>query len=89
MSESKEPAAADIPSRDPMFRAIVALLIADIVFGLGLAVFGAAVLDTRPIAFLGLAMALLGIAILAFYVAIGHRADHRAKVAAADPPKRD
>ena len=81
MSESKEPQAAEPPSRDPMYRAVVALLISDVVVGLGLAIFAAAVLDTRPIAFLGLAMALLGIAILAFYVAIGARADRRAKVA--------
>lgn len=89
MSESKDPQSAELPSRDPMYRAVVALLIADVVVGLGLAVFAAAVLDTRPIAFLGLAMALLGIAILAFYIAIGARADRRAKVANAETAQRD
>jgi threonine/homoserine efflux transporter RhtA len=89
MSESKEPEAGELPSRDPMYRAVVALLIGDVVVGLGLAVFAAAVLDTRPVAFLGLAMALLGIAVLAFYIAIGARADRRAKVADSGSAERD
>jgi uncharacterized membrane protein len=94
MSETREPEAAkalvgEPPTRDPMYRAVVALLIGDVVVGLGLAIFAAAVLDTRPIAFLGLAMALLGIAVLAFYIAIGARADRRAKVAAVETTKRD
>ena len=72
-----------------MYRAIVGLLIVGVVFGLGLAIFAEAVLEIRQIAFLGLAMALLGIAIQAFHIAIGHLADRRAKVAATETIKRD
>ena len=89
MSESKPPEAAEAPTRDPMYRAVVTLLIADIVVGLGLAIFGAMVLDTQPIAIVGLGMAVLGIAILAFYIAIGAKADRRSKVAATESAKRD
>lgn len=82
-------AAAGQPTRDPMYRVIVALLVVDVLLGLGLAVFGEAVLQIRQLAFVGLAMALIGIAILAFYIAIGHQADRRAKIAAAAARDRE
>ena len=89
MSESNGARVSTTPSRDPIYRTIVGLLIADVVMGLGLAVFAEAVLDIRPIAYLGLTMAVLGFAILAFYIAIGRRADRRAKVAGLDTFKRE
>lgn len=89
MSESNGAKESETPSRDPIYRAIVGLLIADVVMGLGLAVFAEAVLEIRPIAYLGVTMAVLGIAILAFYIAIGRRANRRAKVAGPDTIKRE
>lgn len=87
-SPDAEPKTAEAPpTRDPMYRAVVGLLIVDVVFGLGLAVFAEAVLEIRQIALLGLAMALLGIAILAFYVAVGRQSDRRAKTASQDSTK--
>jgi F0F1-type ATP synthase assembly protein I len=57
--------------RDPLYFVVILLLIADIVFGLGLAVFADRVIDFRPMAVVGLGLAGLGLGILAYFVLFG------------------
>jgi F0F1-type ATP synthase assembly protein I len=59
------------PKHDPLYFVVVLLLIADIVFGLGLAVFADKVIDFRPMAMVGLGLAGLGLGILAYFVLFG------------------
>jgi F0F1-type ATP synthase assembly protein I len=57
--------------REPLYFVVILLLIADIVFGLGLAVFADRVMDFRPMAVGGLGLAGLGLGILAYFVLFG------------------
>jgi hypothetical protein len=57
--------------REPLYFVVIILLIADIVFGLGLAVFAERVIDFRPMAVVGLGLAGLGLGILAYFVLFG------------------
>jgi len=67
-----EPTAKARPApREPLYFVVVLLLIADIVFGLGLAVFADKVIDFRPMAVVGLGLAGLGLGILAYFVLLG------------------
>jgi len=59
------------PKREPLYFVVLILLIADIVFGLGLAVFAEKVIDFRPMAVVGLGLAGLGLGILAYFVLFG------------------
>jgi hypothetical protein len=68
-----EPASAKAPGsqREPLHFVVVVLLIADIVFGLGLAVFAEKVLEFRPMAIMGCGLAALGLGVLAYFVLFG------------------
>ena len=57
--------------REPLHFVVVFLLIADIVFGLGLAVFAEKVLAFRPMAIMGCGLAALGLGVLAYFVLFG------------------
>jgi len=57
--------------REPLHFVVILLLIADIVFGLGLAVFAERVLAFRPMAIMGCGLAALGVGILAYFVLVG------------------
>ncbi|HVY99632.1 MAG TPA: hypothetical protein VHA35_09030 [Dongiaceae bacterium] len=57
--------------REPLYFVVILLLIADIVFGLGLAVFAEKVIAFRPMAVVGLGLAALGLGILAYFVLFG------------------
>jgi hypothetical protein len=57
--------------REPLHFIVVILLLADIIFGLGLAVFGEKVLNFRPMAIMGCGLAALGLGILAYFVLLG------------------
>jgi hypothetical protein len=57
--------------REPLHFVVVLLLVADIVFGLALAVFAEKVLMFRPMAILGCGLAALGLGILAYFVLLG------------------
>jgi len=59
------------PPREPLYFVVVILLIADIVLGLGIAVFAEKVIDFRPMAMGGLGLAGLGLGILAYFVLFG------------------
>ncbi|HEX4507294.1 MAG TPA: hypothetical protein VH722_16305 [Alphaproteobacteria bacterium] len=59
------------PPREPLYFVVILMLIADIVFGLGLAVFAEKVIDFRPMAVVGLGLAALGLGILAYFVLFG------------------
>jgi hypothetical protein len=57
--------------REPLHFIVVVLLVADIVFGLGLAVFAEKVLMFRPMAIMGCGLAALGLGVLAYFVLFG------------------
>jgi hypothetical protein len=57
--------------REPLHFVVVLLLLADIVFGLGLAVFAEKVLAFRPMAIMGCGLAVLGLGILGYFVLVG------------------
>ena len=59
------------PRREPLYFVVILLLIGDIVFGLGLAVFAEKVIAFRPMALVGLGLAGLGLGILAYFVLLG------------------
>jgi hypothetical protein len=61
----------EILQREPLHFVVVLLLVADIVFGLGLAIFAEKVLVFRPMAILGCGLAALGLGILAYFVLVG------------------
>jgi hypothetical protein len=65
------PEARPAAAREPLHFAVVVLLIADIVFGLGLAVFAEKVLAFRPMAIMGCGLAALGLGVLAYFVLLG------------------
>jgi len=54
-----------------LYFVVILLLIADIVFGLGLAVFAEKVMAFRPMAVMGLGLAGLGLGILAYFLLVG------------------
>ena len=58
-------------AREPLHFAVIVLLISDVVFGLGLAVFAEKVLMFRPMAIMGCGLAALGVGILAYFVLFG------------------
>lgn len=69
-----EPAPVDTPAalqREPLHFVVIFLLIADIVFGLGLAVFAEKVLAFRPMAIIGCGLAALGLGVLGYFVLMG------------------
>ena len=57
--------------REPLHFVVVLLLLADIVFGLGLAVFAEKVLMFRPMAIMGCGLAALGLGVLAYFILVG------------------
>jgi hypothetical protein len=61
----------EILQREPLHFIVVLLLLADIVFGLGLAVFAEKVLMFRPMAIMGCGLAALGLGVLAYFVLAG------------------
>jgi len=71
-----EPAPGDgRPRRDPLHFVVIGLLLADIIFGLGLAVFAEKVIAFRPMAIMGCGLAALGLGILAYFVLVGGGSD--------------
>jgi hypothetical protein len=71
--------------RNPLFFVVICLLITDIVFGLGLAVFAQTILQFPPMAVMGLGLAVLGVGILAYFLLLG---DGRNQPAPAKEAKR-
>ena len=63
--------------REPLHFVVIVLLVADIVFGLGLAVFAEEVIAFRPMAIMGCGLAALGLGILAYFVLIGGGSDRK------------
>ncbi|MDQ7249192.1 hypothetical protein [Dongia sedimenti] len=61
----------EVLQREPLHFIVVVLLLADIVFGLGLAVFAEKVLSFRPMAIVGCGLAALGLGILAYFILLG------------------
>ncbi len=61
----------EILQREPLHFIVVLLLLADIVFGLGLAVFAEKVLAFRPMAIMGCGLAALGLGVLGYFVLFG------------------
>ena len=61
----------EVLQREPLHFIVIFLLIADIVFGLGLAVFAEKVLAYRPMAIMGCGLAALGLGILAYFILMG------------------
>jgi hypothetical protein len=59
------------PRHEPLYFVVILLLIADIMLGLGIAVFAEKVMDFRPMAVGGLGLAGLGLGILAYFVLFG------------------
>ncbi len=57
--------------REPLHFIVILLLVADIVFGLGLAVFAEKVLAFRPMAIMGCGLAALGLGVLAYFILMG------------------
>ena len=57
--------------REPLHFIVILLLVADIVFGLGLAIFAEKVLAFRPMAIMGCGLAALGLGVLGYFVLMG------------------
>ena len=57
--------------REPLHFVVLVLLVADVIFGLGLAVFAEQVLAFRPMAVMGVGLAALGLGILGYFVLFG------------------
>ena len=68
---SPKPVSRRKPPREPLYFVVIMLLIADIVLGLGIAVFAEKVMAFRPMAVGGLGLATLGLGILAYFVLFG------------------
>jgi hypothetical protein len=66
-----EDATPEALQREPLHFIVVVLLLADIVFGLGLAVFAEKMLNFRPMALVGCGLAALGLGILAYFILLG------------------
>jgi hypothetical protein len=65
------------PSRDPIYRLIVALMAADIVVGLALAAVGWFVLEKSEMVLVGTGLALIGALLLFFFQGRAQRASRR------------
>jgi len=63
--------APEVLQREPLHFIVVLLLLADIVFGLGLAVFAEKMLAFRPMAIMGCGLAALGLGVLGYFVLFG------------------
>jgi hypothetical protein len=61
----------EVLQREPLHFIVVLLLVADIIFGLGLAVFAERMLAYRPMAIMGCGLAALGLGVLAYFVLFG------------------
>lgn len=61
--------------REPLHFVVIVLLVADVIFGLGLAVFAEEVIAFRPMAIMGCGLAALGLGILAYFVLVGGGTD--------------
>ena len=57
--------------REPLHFVVILLLIADVIFGLGLAVFAEKVLEYHPMAIMGCGLAALGLGVLGYFVLVG------------------
>jgi hypothetical protein len=57
--------------REPLFFVVIILLVLDILLGLGIAVFAEKILEFRPMAVMGVGLAILGVGILAYFVLLG------------------
>ena len=66
-----------VARREPLHFVVIVLLCADVIFGLGLAVFAEEVITFRPMAVMGLGLAALGLGILAYFVLIGGGAEKK------------
>jgi F0F1-type ATP synthase assembly protein I len=69
--EPKVARSGPVQKREPLYFVVILLLIADIMLGLGIAVFAEKVMDFRPMAVGGLGLAGLGLGILAYFVLFG------------------
>ena len=65
------------PRREPLHFVVIVLLLADIVFGIGLAVFAEKVIAFQPMAVMGIGLAVLGIGILAYFMLLGDGAQKK------------
>lgn len=72
------------PARDGVFRGIQLLLFLDVVLGVTLAVVGSAVLEADSIAYAGVGLAIIGLALMIFFRALAQR--EAARQAAAHGP---
>jgi hypothetical protein len=61
----------EVLQREPLHFIVIVLLLADIIFGLGLAVFAEKVLSFRPMAIMGCGLAALGLGVLAYFILVG------------------
>jgi hypothetical protein len=71
LSEVPEDETPEMLQREPLHFIVVLLLLCDIVFGLGLAVFAEKVLSFRPMAIMGCGLAALGLGVLAYFILVG------------------
>jgi hypothetical protein len=60
--------------RDGVYRLILALMLADIVVGVGLVLLGALVIDERALVIAGAGLALIGFVLFLFFRRLGARA---------------
>lgn len=72
-----DPAKDDDPRRDPIYRAILAVLVASILFGAALTLTGEALFASRALANAGLGLALVCFALYAVFRLLGRRAARR------------
>lgn len=63
--------------REPLYFVVIVLLCADVLFGLGLAVFAEEVISFHPMAVMGIGLAALGLGILAYFVLFGGGSDRK------------
>jgi hypothetical protein len=69
--DGDEDSTPEVLQREPLHFIVVLLLLADIVFGLGLAIFAEKVLMFRPMAIMGCGLAALGLGVLGYFVLMG------------------
>lgn len=70
-AQEPEDETPEVLQREPLHFIVVVLLLADIIFGLGLAVFAEKVLSFRPMAIMGCGLAALGLGVLGYFVLMG------------------
>jgi hypothetical protein len=70
-AEIPEDETPEVLQREPLHFIVIVLLLADIIFGLGLAVFAEKVLAFRPMALMGCGLAALGLGVLGYFVLMG------------------